>query len=92
MLRTLDLGVLNSATKYPPIPTCHRLDPSNGMLLPEPVEFAGQVIATEKVDGTNGRIVQAVHRPPCRRAPPVRRGRDPRGDSHLEQGEAADLA
>lgn len=57
MLRSLDLGVLNSATKYPSIPTYHQLDPANGMLLPEPTEFTGQVIATEKVDGTNGRII-----------------------------------
>ena len=57
MLRSLDLGALNSATKYPPIPTYHQINPADGTLLPEPIEFPGQVVATEKVDGTNGRIV-----------------------------------
>lgn len=52
-----DLAALNSATKYPSIPTYHRLDPRNGGLLEEPVPFTGDVLLTEKVDGTNGRIV-----------------------------------
>jgi hypothetical protein len=52
------LPALNSATKYPSIPTYHRLDPSNGNLLEEgPISFEGTVVATEKVDGTNARII-----------------------------------
>jgi hypothetical protein len=56
-VRTVDLDVLNSVTKYPSIPTYHALDPSNGGLLEEPVEYTGQVIGSEKIDGCNGRIV-----------------------------------
>lgn len=51
------LAALNSATKYPSIPTHHALDPKNGGLLEEPTVYDGDVILTEKVDGTNGRIV-----------------------------------
>jgi hypothetical protein len=54
---TFDLAALNSATKYPSIPTYHRLDPKNGNLLEEHAHFTGDVLLTEKVDGTNGRIV-----------------------------------
>jgi hypothetical protein len=53
----LDLAALNSATKYPSIPTYHALDPKNGGLLEEAMPFTGDVVLTEKVDGTNGRIV-----------------------------------
>ncbi|AUG76951.1 hypothetical protein CFP65_2093 [Kitasatospora sp. MMS16-BH015] len=53
----LDLAALNSATKYPSIPTHHELDPKNGGLLENPTAFTGEVVLTEKVDGTNGRIV-----------------------------------
>ncbi|WBB68103.1 RNA ligase family protein [Micromonospora sp. WMMD812] len=56
-LRTVDLKAINSMTKYPSIPTYHRLDPRNGGLLEECVEFTGPVTLTEKIDGTNGRIV-----------------------------------
>jgi hypothetical protein len=56
-IRRVDLGALNSATKYPSIPTYHRLDPGNGGLLDETVPFHGDVIGTEKLDGTNSRIV-----------------------------------
>jgi RNA ligase len=56
-IRTVNLKALNSLTKYPSIPTYHELDPRNGGLLDNPVEFAGQVIGTEKVDGTNSRII-----------------------------------
>lgn len=51
------LAALNTATKYPSIPTYHALDPKNGSLLDQPTTFKGDVILTEKVDGTNGRIV-----------------------------------
>lgn len=56
-LRTTDLRKLNSLTKYPSIPTHHALDPKNGGLLEEPTLYEGPVIGTEKVDGTNGRII-----------------------------------
>jgi hypothetical protein len=56
-MSTLDLAVLNSATKYPSIPTYHALG-DRGALTEEAVEFHGTVVLTEKVDGTNGRIVQ----------------------------------
>lgn len=56
-IRTVDLRVINSMTKYPSIPTYHTLDPRNGGLVEEAVPFTGTVVATEKVDGTNGRIV-----------------------------------
>jgi RNA ligase-like protein len=57
-LRTVDLRALNSLTKYPSIPTYHALDPRGGRLLEQTVPFTGPVIATEKVDGTNARIIQ----------------------------------
>lgn len=54
----MDYGALNSATKYPSIDTYHGLDPSNGSLIEDEVtRFGGSVVLTEKVDGTNGRIV-----------------------------------
>jgi hypothetical protein len=56
-LRATDLRVLNSLTKYPSIPTYHGLDPRNGGLLESATAFPGTVIATEKVDGTNSRLV-----------------------------------
>jgi hypothetical protein len=52
-----DLAALNSATKYPSIPTYHELDPKNGGLLETSTAFEGDVVLTEKVDGTNSRIV-----------------------------------
>lgn len=48
---------INSLTKYPPIETYHKLDPTNGNLLEEPMKFDGKVIVTEKVDGTNARVI-----------------------------------
>ncbi|MFI5838642.1 RNA ligase family protein [Catenuloplanes sp. NPDC051500] len=57
-VRTTDLRALNSLTKYPSIPTYHELDPKNGGLLDTAVPFTGPVLATEKVDGTNSRIIQ----------------------------------
>ncbi|MEJ3653556.1 RNA ligase family protein [Actinomycetes bacterium KLBMP 9759] len=56
-VRTADLGLLNSLTKYPSIPTYHALDPANGRLTDAVVEFDGPVIGTEKIDGTNARII-----------------------------------
>jgi hypothetical protein len=57
-VRTADLKAINSMTKYPSIPTYHTLDPRNGGLLDETVHFSGTVIGTEKIDGTNSRIIQ----------------------------------
>jgi hypothetical protein len=51
----LDLDALNSATKYPPIPTYHEID--RGTLLDNVVAFSDDVVLTEKVDGTNARVV-----------------------------------
>jgi hypothetical protein len=57
-LRATDLSALNSMTKYPSIPTYHTLDPTNGNLIDgETVTFTGPVLGTEKVDGTNARII-----------------------------------
>lgn len=56
-VRATDLAKLNSLTKYPSIPTYHTLDAKNGGLLEDAVAFDGAVIGTEKVDGTNSRIV-----------------------------------
>lgn len=55
--RDIDLRKLNSATKYPSIPTYHALG-DRGSLLDEYVSFDGQdIVVTEKVDGTNSRII-----------------------------------
>lgn len=55
--RDFDLRKLNSATKYPSIPTYHAMG-ERGMLLDEHVSFVGkEILATEKVDGTNSRII-----------------------------------
>jgi hypothetical protein len=56
-VRTADLAKLNSLTKYPSILTYHTLDPRNGGLLEEVTTFVGTVIGTEKVDGTNSRVI-----------------------------------
>ncbi|GKQ35891.1 RNA ligase family protein [Streptomyces sp. ID05-04B] len=56
-LANLDLDALNSATKYPSILTYHELDPRSGGLLETATAFSGDVILTEKIDGTNARII-----------------------------------
>ena len=56
-IRSTDLHRLNSATKYPSIATYHALDPSNGNLTEQATVFTGPVLGTEKVDGTNARII-----------------------------------
>jgi hypothetical protein len=56
-VQEVDLAKLNSLTKYPSIPTYHTLDPKNGSLIEEALQFAGAVIGTEKIDGTNSRII-----------------------------------
>lgn len=57
MAQPLDLAALNSATKYPSIPTHHELDPKSGALLESATAFTDDAVVTEKVDGTNGRLV-----------------------------------
>ena len=49
-IRAVNLKALNSLTKYPSIPTYHKLDPRNGSLTDEAVPFTGPVIGTEKID------------------------------------------
>lgn len=57
-IRKANLRAINSLTKYPSIPTYHYLDQKNGSLLDEHVDFGKHpVIGTEKVDGTNARII-----------------------------------
>ncbi|GAA0918667.1 RNA ligase family protein [Nonomuraea longicatena] len=55
------LRALDSATKYPSIPTYHPIEMSargKGRLLEEnPISFTGTTYAHEKVDGSNARIV-----------------------------------
>lgn len=53
---TLNLTALNSATKYPSIPTYHALGDRGG-LTETVTEFTGDVVLSEKIDGTNSRIV-----------------------------------
>ncbi|MFE1476516.1 RNA ligase family protein [Streptomyces cyaneofuscatus] len=54
-LDALDLDALNSATKYPPIATYHEID--RGILLDNVMPFSNDVVLTEKVDGTNARVI-----------------------------------
>ncbi len=56
MMSLLDMDTLNSATKYPSIPTYHARDPKNGALLEEALSFSGDVHVSEKIDGVNSRI------------------------------------
>lgn len=56
-VRAANLRAINSLTKYPSIPTYHALDPRNGNLTDQPTHFPADVIATEKIDGTNSRII-----------------------------------
>lgn len=56
-VRAANLRAINSMTKYPSIPTYHTLDPRNGNLLEDAITFTGPVIGTEKIDGTNSRII-----------------------------------
>jgi hypothetical protein len=57
-LRTTDLRKLNSATEYPSIPTYHVLGDKGRLREEVQVSFANEeVLVTEKLDGTNTRIV-----------------------------------
>jgi hypothetical protein len=53
----LNLEALNSATKYPSIPTFHKLGEKGRPTDEMQVEFSDDIITTEKVDGTNARVV-----------------------------------
>lgn len=55
-LAQLDLVTLNSITKYPSIPTYHNM--VGGKLDDGHVAFEGPVWVTEKIDGTNVRVIQ----------------------------------
>ena len=58
-MRVFDLRKLNSATKYPSIPTYHELG-ARGILQESGNPFKdhdGPVYVTEKIDGTNGRVI-----------------------------------
>lgn len=51
------LGTLNSLTKYPSIPTYHPLGEKGRLRDEPPLTLAGPVTLTEKVDGTNARVI-----------------------------------
>lgn len=55
-VRQTDLNKLNSLTKYPSIATYHQIG-ERGVLQPTRVELEGRVSGTEKVDGTNSRVI-----------------------------------
>jgi hypothetical protein len=55
-VRELDLNRLNSLTKYPSIPTYHTLG-ERGMLTDDCLSFSGRIVGTEKIDGTNSRVI-----------------------------------
>jgi hypothetical protein len=56
-IRRTDLDKLNSLTKYPSILTYHTLGDKGALQEAVQVPFAGRVLGTEKVDGTNARLV-----------------------------------
>ena len=51
------LAALNTATKYPSIPTYHKFGEKGRLTEELNVIFKGAVIGTEKIDGTNTRII-----------------------------------
>lgn len=55
-LRQYEIRALDSATKYPSIPTYHRIR-GKGLLQEDPLSFAGKVHLSEKIHGTNARII-----------------------------------
>lgn len=61
------LAAINSATKYPSIPTYHALGDKGRLLEETNASFDGPVHVSEKIDGTNVRIVVL----PCEDGRPV---------------------
>jgi len=55
--RRVDLGKLNSMTKYPSILTYHNLGDKGVLQDTVQIPFSGRVVGTEKVDGTNTRLI-----------------------------------
>lgn len=60
LLNKDDLPVVNTATKYPEILTYHGLG-ERGRLTSEVTRFDGKAVLTEKVDGTNIRVVKDLY-------------------------------
>lgn len=59
MFRDMNLQHLNSATKYPSIPTYHAIGKKGRLTDEVQVDFAGErVFVSEKVDGTNSRLIR----------------------------------
>jgi hypothetical protein len=56
-IRSVDLARLNSLTKYPSILTYHTLGDRGMLQETVQVPFTGRILGTEKVDGTNCRLV-----------------------------------
>ena len=56
-IRQVDLGKLNSMTKYPSILTYHALGDKGMLQETVQIPFEGRIIGTEKVDGTNTRLI-----------------------------------
>ena len=56
-IRQIDLGKFNSMTKYPSILTYHNLGEKGILQETVQIPFEGRVIGTEKVDGTNTRMI-----------------------------------
>jgi hypothetical protein len=56
-VRQIDLGKLNSMTKYPSILTYHALGDKGMLRETVQVPFEGRILGTEKVDGTNTRLI-----------------------------------
>lgn len=56
-IRQVDLGKLNSMTKYPSILTYHALGDKGVLQDTVQIPFEGRIIGSEKVDGTNARLI-----------------------------------
>jgi len=56
-IRQVELGKLNSMTKYPSILTYHALGDKGVLQDTVQIPFEGRIIGTETVDGTNARLI-----------------------------------
>jgi hypothetical protein len=56
-IRQIDLGKLNSMTKYPWTLTYHALGDKGVLQEAVQIPFEGRTIGTENVDGTNARLI-----------------------------------